>query len=360
MYKTKLLLGQLRVLKKLTAQNHSLPILEGVWFDGGKIMSSDLEWNVRMATEYKGLGFVVNLKQLEDCLKAIKTEAFEIHLLKDKVAIGAVGKKREFKLPFDPVDEFPRLPECNKDVGHLRDEDVENIVRLKQFTAKDELRPVMSCVYLEKDQMIATDAHRLCWLPMKGEVTENIMIPREKIELLKEVMNCDVFSNEGYDTMEGGTIRFQGATCEVFVRTVSGKYPDYKAVLPKETPITCKISRKEVLETLGCAKECANKSNYQAVFELSKKAMEVSSQDLDRSLEFKETIEAETEMPEDKFIVGFDLSLLIGILKDIDETYVTLMFQDDRGKDGKEGQKGQTRAAMVNKNHLIMPVMLNG
>lgn len=100
--------------------------------------------------------------------------------------------------------------------------------RLDAFCSKDDLRPVMNCVFIDGNYAVASDAHIL--------VKMDVSMRFDKIELMNgKLIHCAVWFNMLYATQRiatetGITCHFQNYICE-FRYDKSGQYPKYMDVL---------------------------------------------------------------------------------------------------------------------------------
>jgi DNA polymerase III sliding clamp (beta) subunit (PCNA family) len=97
----------------------------------------------------------------------------------------------------------------------------------KPFIGDDELRPVMSGVYFDEDGIVGTDAHKLLVIPYDGDKRGIFAITNSK--------SADKKIGEEID----------------------GKYPNYKAVIPKN-PIQHKITVNKLVQFLQAAMNYTN------------------------------------------------------------------------------------------------------
>jgi hypothetical protein len=115
------------------------------------------------------------------------------------------------------------------------------IASIAPCTAKDELRPVMNGIHIDKDYMVASDAHVLRYIPIAdiGETTPgfNIIFPPSPALLTRikadsaEPIQIQTFKT-GESQYDSPYARFMFCDCTITLRLVDGEYPNYLCVIP--------------------------------------------------------------------------------------------------------------------------------
>ena len=343
--KTKDLIRKLTFLGKVVPTNPTLPILENVCFREGKAFTSNLENTIEMHgfDEVKGSG-CVPFKALLKAAKAVKCDNVKMLFDEGKFKLEGVEKKREFSFNTHPADEFVKAPECTDKIGRLTETDIETITRAVKFTGNDDLRPVMSGVYLNKE-IVATNAHWLGHWEIEGEIKKPFILDKQAAILLKGALITTVTAGKEFDC-----VCFGLEECKVYSKIIEGKFPDYEAVLPtKDYSHFFEVDRKGLLESLGCALITTNSASKQVRIKLTDN-ITISSEDVDFENEFEEIIEVKDckhTQKENSITFGVNIMFLEMILKDIENDTVRFELTEP------------TRAIKVDDNYIVMPVMLN-
>lgn len=95
------------------------------------------------------------------------------------------------------------------------------------FVGKDDLRPVMSGVLIDKNCVVATDAHILYKKEFEHEISsENMILNAFTCQLIDNVKVIYKYNNKFIALLDCGTI--------ITYCNIDGKYPNYNAVIPTE------------------------------------------------------------------------------------------------------------------------------
>ena len=238
------------------------------------------------------------------------------------------------------VSEYPVKPTLGQSTMISFDrEDIEHIGQAVKFVGKDMLRPVMTGVYVGINGVCGTDAHRLYY--NEGTLFGNEMILSP--EVCKLMQSFDGFNvhSDGVNVVMNDV----HSTVVITSRLIDGRYPNFSAVIPKENPLNLTANKKDVLAALKTLSLFANKTTNQVVLSINNSTLTLECADLDRGIAKTIELPCKSNAGEYKFALNykfFELSL-----KCISDKDFTLDFS----------QPG--RAVLMNKNFLLMPLMLN-
>jgi DNA polymerase-3 subunit beta len=240
----------------------------------------------------------------------------------------------------EDVADYPIKPTLNSPSTIFFDrEDIEHIGQAVKFVGKDMLRPVMTGVYVGINGICGTDAHRLYYNESTLFGNEMVLSP-EVCKLLQFYSDVNV-SSDGQHVV----INDIHSTVTITSRLIDGKYPNFMAVIPKDNPFNLTANKKDVLAALKILSLFANKTTNQVVLSINNSTLTLECADLDRDIAKTIELPCKSNAGEYKFALNykfFELSL-----KCIDDKEFTLDFSEPR------------RSVLLNKNYLLMPLMLN-
>ena len=206
-----------------------------------------------------------------------------------------------------------------------------------KFPGKDELRPVMGCVFVDTNHVVASNSMKLIKIPHEIELTETFLIPPDAQKFLKSCKH-DI---QIFQSVE--KIKF---VCEdkVFITDrPQVDYPNYNAVIPVNHPYSCTFDRKELIEAVKKAAVYANQASNLVKMSLNGKGV-ISACDLDFSLDSKFEVGIENNTFEGE--IGFKSTFLLDCLKASKSGKVTFHFTDP------------TSCVLID-NTLLMPMVIN-
>src|SRR5690606_29906963 len=121
-------------------------------------------------------------------------------------------------------------------------------------SGNDDLRPVMSGVYCEFSPaaitFVATDAHKLVKYSRtdaNAKGSSSFILPKKPLNLLKSNLSGSEEVTIQYSS-SNAVFTFNEIT--LMCRLNDGKYPNYEAVIPKESPNVLTIDRTQLLGSL--------------------------------------------------------------------------------------------------------------
>jgi DNA polymerase-3 subunit beta len=340
--KTQNLKNQLKALAKLKINGRTLPVLEGVVFKDGYMYATNLEVYMKLKVD-EGFDEPVYIPQ--DMIKKLATNFKDIaidYFATDKVHLIADGAKIGIALTNpDDLPQQPKLINTTK-VLQASKVDIDVMVDCLKYVSKDELRPSMTQVAINQKHIVATDAHRLKFVPVEGEYYGEMLVRPQVIELMSVL---------GWPQAEIGRIDDQYAyACygddEIVWSVVDERYPAWQNVVPETNPIKVEIERKKFIEAIKQGMMFANQTTHQVEFKFNGCA-EVMSRDLDYNHEYANKFEGLYRKDGDDIHIGFNGKYLMDILNDVDGDMVEIAMS------------GSSRPSIINGQILLMPVMLN-
>ena len=201
------------------------------------------------------------------------------------------------------------------------------------YLSKDELRPTMTGVYFDGDNMVGTDAHRF----------RVISAPSEGSAILcKEVATLLKYS--GAKAYKNGRVELDGVVIDKGV--IDAIYPKYQAVIPKMENMTNTIFVQDKKTFIGFAETAAkiNPSTKAVKLTLKDGNLNIYASDIDTGAEVSFDMPATGNDCE----VAHNGRLLAECLKGIEGSSFSLHFESEN------------RPALINdESLLIMPVMIN-
>lgn len=234
------------------------------------------------------------------------------------------------------VDLFPNM-ELDADEGYVFNMEKEVVEWAKTnsiFAGNDPLREVLNGVFFGEESMAATDAHRLTWKDIKTGFKKDAIIDKKYVKYLFE----------GDAMHVGNKLVVSNANSILIIKLTDGKYPNYKAVIPKENPTQVKFNREELLDKLKQLIGVSNGTTKQIALHIDLGKLFAGDLDFEQQLELDANF---IEHQGETFSIGFNGSFMIDILKTITDDVVTFSMS------------APNRAIVVNDNYLIMPVHLN-
>ena len=183
----------------------------------------------------------------------------------------------------------------------------------------------------ESLSMVATDGHRLAHIEKTGETLQNIsgekktLIPRKALAELQSLLadteeeSLDFFDDEH-------TLFFRLGHRVLTTRKLTGQFPNYEAVLPRDNNKFVVVRSEELMGSIQRVAQFADERSGAIKIRLEQNEMKISSSSTE-SGESEDTIE--TPYSFDPIVVGFNSTYLIDFLKAVGSSgEVRLEFKD--------------------------------
>lgn len=282
--------------------------------------------------------FSVPMADIEKIVNKVKDSPIDFAL--DGENVKVTTNKGEFTFASEDMENYPETPSVSEHYCKLDKETRFLIGKAVNYTATDELRPVMNGVLMQQDYIVGSNAHILCFYKQETERSSDVIIPKE---IAKYVSGCksdlDMFLSE-----DKVWLSVKNDNLTIITKQVYGKYPNWKSVVPQDNPISVTLKRKEFEEVLDVATISAPPTNMIA-FTAKDGKVNLKTQNIDFNKSFTKDIDAKLD---GEISIGFNLLFMLNILKTEDGDKVEINFSSPE------------RAMIINDSVLLMPMAING
>lgn len=339
-------------------KNASLPILQDVLLTFGKRSGiarvSNLDFNALLHFSCSGDEFSVCVPKdtLLQFLKSYKG----VNMLVEHDSETLVTKFAGFSMQGHDFDEMPNVPEIDE-ARELLFSPVLNyeIIEASKYCGSDDLRPVMSGVFLTNSKgyhgVVATDAHKLykANLGACGEGGETYEILLGEIKHLCAFIKGMKLLNEGVKVcFNGVNAKIVYSDCEVVLRLIDGRYPNFDAVIPQENNVRLKIAKNNLIDAINMVKPASSRSTCQVQLHKTDSGVKIVGCDIDYSMYMEADVHADF-IADEGFAIAFNYKFLETCLKSCLTDEIELEMS------------AANRAGVINNHHrtmLVMPVMI--
>jgi DNA polymerase-3 subunit beta len=259
--------------ERVTARNASLPILSTIL-----ILVSGNSMKVRATNLSLGVEFELSVKAESDGVIAVdgKTLASFLNTLpkNEKIKLSLSGAtltlvsgKNRTSIKTHPYEDFPTLPSvAGVEVRIPKNEFVRGIKSTAFAAATSDIKPEISSVYLTTENntlfFVATDSFRLA---EKKEVLKKPVVFPAIIIPYKNVVEIARILEESSDDVTLRVTENQIAVVAPGIyatsRVISGSFPDYKQIIPKEFTTEVVVLKQDLLNTIKAANIFSDKFN---------------------------------------------------------------------------------------------------
>lgn len=340
------------------SKNASLPILEDVLLTFGKRSGvarvSNLEFSALLHFSCSGDEFSVCVPKatLLQFLKSYKG----VNMLVEHNAETLVTTFAGFSMQGHDFDEMPNVPEIDE-ARELLFSPVLNyeIIEASNYCGSDDLRPVMGGVFLTNSKgshvVVSTDAHKL-YKANLGACDENAetyeIILGEVKHLCAFIKGMKLHNEDVKIVFNGRNAKLIYPYCEVVLRLIDGRYPNFDAVIPQENNVRLKIAKNSLIDAINMVKPAISRSTCQVQLHKTDSGVKVVGMDIDYSMYMEADVHADFIANED-FAIAFNYRFLETCLKSCLTDEIELEMS------------AANRAGIINNHHrtmLVMPVMI--
>jgi DNA polymerase-3 subunit beta len=370
------LLRELTAAQSVVERKTTIPILSNFLFEASDdkltITATDLDQSLNTscpAKVKKPGACTIPARKLYDYIKLLPDGDISIKLMDNHWVQIRAGRSNTKMVGMARAN-FPQVPQFPATGGYKI-----NAVTLHSMIAKvifaisnEESRYTLNGALLvlkaESMAMVATDGHRLAHIEKTGEPIEGIsgekktLIPRKALhELIGLLANMEPNKDKSPQFIEFAdddqTLFFKVGGRVLTSRKLTGQFPNYEAVLPRDNNKFVIVRSEDLMSSLQRVAQFADERSGAIKIRLEQNELKLSAQSTDAG-ESEDIIE--TPYNYDPLVVGFNSSYLIDFLRAIGETgEVRLEFKDAQSA-------GQMRPEDANEDtryrYILMPMRI--
>lgn len=290
----------LQTVSGVISGSQSRPILENFLFEVGdeklKVTASDGETTLVTSIAVKSQDngkIAVPAKMFTEVIKSFGEQPLTFTEKEGESEEGGkileiLDEKDTYFVALDNVEDYPEVPELEASSSIKIPSGVLEaaLVNTLFATSNDSLRPVMTGVFFSFEEeianFVATDSHRLVVYSREDIKTSEpvqFIMPKRPLAIFKSILS-------GIDTdilveVSDNMAKFSFEDNIWICRLIDGKYPNYNAVIPKESPNILTINRNILLGSIRRASIFSNKSTNQVRLQLSGNVLYLHAEDTD-------------------------------------------------------------------------------
>jgi DNA polymerase-3 subunit beta len=335
------LVRELSLCQGVVEKRTTIPILSNVLLEARgnaiALTATDLELGIRCScpaeVQQEGSG-TVPLRRLLDYVRLLPDVNLSFKFLENAWASITCGRSRT-RMAGISRESFPELPEMPEAVVELP------IALLAQMIGKtvfaisaEESRFTLSGALLhfrsESLSMVATDGHRLAYVEatapgVGASAPQRTLLPRKAMmEILRLAQEADPTCLVHFAS-DDNHLFFRVGDRLLMCRRLTGTFPDYDRVMPKEYHSQISLQRKELQAAIERVAQFADERSRSIRVEIAPGEVKVFSS-------LSDTGESEETLPVaydgTAVEIGFNAQYLLDFLRASTEEEVSLLFKD--------------------------------
>ncbi len=369
-----IVLTQTELLKELTAtqgvveRKTTIPILSNFLFEAAgdrlTITATDLDLSLRTscpATVKKEGSCTIPARKLYDYVKLlpegpVTIKQMENHWVQIRAGRSNTKMVGMARANFPALPTFPSGSATKLPVAVLRNLIARTVFAISNEESRYTLNGALMVIKAESIAMVATDGHRLAHIETKADFPGvngemKTLIPRKAMNELRSLI--DQTDEESIEfAKDDSTLFFRIGGRLLTSRQLTGQFPNYEAVLPRDNNKAVVVSCADLLGAIQRVAQFADERSGAIRIKLDKDELRLSSSSTDAG-ESEDTIE--TSYKSDPLIVGFNSQYLLDFLKVTNSGEVRLEFKDSQsaGQLRPEGSGDEYKY-----RYIIMPMRI--
>lgn len=360
------LVRELNLSQGVVEKKSTIPILSNVLIEarGDQIVltATDLELGVRCScparVRKEGAG-TIPARRLAEYVRLLPDVDVNVKFLENQWASVVCGRSRT-RIAGMSRESFPELPAIPALFAEIPAAELTALIGRTVFAiSSEESRFSLNgglLVLKEKGlAMVSTDGHRLAYVETRKEQTGirspyRALVPRKALgEILKLAQECGADAVVGVAGDENHLF-FQFGERLLISRKLTGNFPDYERVLPKEHPHQIVLERDEVRAAVERVAQFSDERSHAIRFQITPGELKIHSS-VSETGESEESLATVYDGPTVE--IGFNAQYLLDFLRATSEAQVVLHFKD--AQSAGEWRPGGESAAYEYR-YVVMPM----
>lgn len=222
------------------------------------LRATNLELFCEKSIPVKGLTNGTCILQGEAFLRILSTfQSLDVVLTCEVVdgVFSITTDKGVVEIKTTPYEDFPTLPAQGETIGSLSKENLNLLLKEVSFcAATTDIKPEIASVYVyTKDDSVysvATDSYRLAekTIPNTTGLECSLLIPQKHIGDILQILQDE--TEEFTLSKNESILSVSTSNLTLSIHTVTGQFPDYRQLFPKEFTTTVTLAKEELQKTL--------------------------------------------------------------------------------------------------------------
>lgn len=362
------LVRELSLSQGVVEKKTTIPILSNVLLEAGEdrvvLTATDLELGIRCVCPAKvkkeGAG-TIPARKLLDYVRLLPDADVNIKFLENHWASLTCGRSRT-RIAGMSRESFPELPQMPEAVAEIPVRMLSSMISRTSFAISTEesrftLNGALLLLRTAEMTMVATDGHRLSFVQncsSVGDAERNFRALVPKKAMAEIVKLADDGGPEAKAILAGDDnhLFFQIGERLLITRKLTGNFPDYERVLPKDHQFVAKLNRDEIRSAIERVSQFADERSRAIRVQFTSGEVRVFSSSAETG-DSEESVPTEYEGPD--LEIGFNAQYLLDFLRATSQDQIAFEL-----KDGKSA--GELRPAGENLpdryRYVVMPMRI--
>jgi DNA polymerase-3 subunit beta len=362
------LLRELTATQGVVERKTTIPILSNYLFEAAgdklSITATDLDLSLRTSCNAKVKkegACTIPARKLHDYVKLLPDTDITIKLLENHWVSIRCGRSNT-KMVGMARSNFPSLPAFpTAGVVQIPAQVLRGLIAKTGFAIANEesrytLNGALMVLKPESITMVATDGHRLAHIERGGEKFEGIsgemktLVPKKAMDELKSLVDStDVETIEF--AKDESTLFFRIGPRLLTSRQLTGQFPNYEAVLPKDNNKSITLHGEDFGAAISRVAQFADERSRAVRLKLEKGELKLSASSTETG-ESEDSLE--TDYNGDTLTIGFNAQYILEFLKAVGAGDVKLELKDAQSA----GQLRPAEGEDYKYRYIVMPMRI--
>ena len=361
------LVRELGLTQGVVEKKTTIPILSNILLetDGDQIWltATDLELGIRCSCpariKKEGAG-TIPARRLLDYVRLLPDADVQVKLAENQWASFVCGRSRT-RIAGMSRESFPELPSMPETLAQIPLGVLSQMIGATIFAiSAEESRFTLNgaLLILKEDGLVivATDGHRLAMIEKTINLpgltgTYRALLPKKAMSEIQKLAGTDGSKQVEFSGNENHLF-FQIDKRLLLSRKLTGNFPDYERVLPKEHPHVLAIPKDELKAAIERVAQFADERSRAIRLQILKGELKVHSS-ISETGESEETIPIDYEGSDVE--IGFNAQYLLDFLRSVEGSEVEFHFRDSNSAGELRPHAG---AADTVYRYVVMPMRI--
>jgi DNA polymerase-3 subunit beta len=364
------LLKELSATQGVVERKTTIPILSNYLFEAGadrlSLTATDLDLSLRTSCNAKVKkegSCTIPARKLHDYVKLLPEADITIKLLENHWVSIRCGRSNT-KMVGMARSNFPSLPVFpTAGVVKIPAQVLRAMIARTGFAIANEesrytLNGALMVLKPESITMVATDGHRLAHVERSGEKFEGVsgelktLVPKKAMDELKALVDSAPSDVETIEfAKDDSTLFFRIGTRLLTSRQLTGQFPNFEAVLPKDNNKSIPLHGEDLAAAISRVAQFADERSRAVRLKLEKGELKLSASSAETG-ESEDSLE--TDYNGESLTIGFNAQYIIDFLKATGSGDVKLELKDAQSA----GQLRPAEGEEYKYRYIVMPMRI--
>ncbi|HWC00694.1 MAG TPA: DNA polymerase III subunit beta [Bryobacteraceae bacterium] len=335
------LVRELSLSQGVVEKKTTIPILSNVLLEAKEdrvtLTATDLELGIRCACPAKvkkeGSG-TIPARKLLDYVRLLPDAELNVKFLENHWASLTCGRSRT-RIAGMSRESYPELPQMPEPIADIPVRTLSSMIARTSFAiSMEESRFTLNGALLllrpEGMTMVSTDGHRLAFVEngaQTGAQQFRALVPKKAMAEIVKL--ADESGSEAKAALAGDDnhLFFRIGDRLLITRKLTGNFPDYERVLPKDHQHTAKLNRDEVRSAIERVAQFADERSRAIRVQFTQGEVKIYSSSVETG-ESEESVPADYQGPD--LEIGFNAQYLLDFLRAISQAEIAFELKDQK------------------------------